>query len=88
MWRPRDITQIFNLKILSLSFRLIAWDPLKKLLNLGEIICELKGMVYLVLQPSWSLKEKPERFKEGKRSNPVLVQDHGLSLEDKKIIVW
>ena len=30
VWRPTDITQIFKINILSLSFRSIAWDPLEK----------------------------------------------------------
>ena len=50
-----------------MSFCSIVWDPLRKLLNLGEMIVDLKGMGFLVHQTSWSLKEKPGTFQEGKK---------------------
>ena len=53
----------------------------------GEIICELKGMVFLVLQPSWSLKEKPGRFLEGKKEQSGPRTGPWTLLGGKKTIV-
>ena len=70
----------------SLSFRSIAWNPIRKLLKLGEMIVDLKGTVFLALQLSWSLKEKPGRFQEGKKDQSGVCTGPWTLLGGKKLL--